>query len=44
MARRKQPFIADALLDQLLAGADAMTAFDKDGLRELKKEELRQAA
>lgn len=38
MARRKQPVIADALLDQLLAGADARTAFDKDGLLdELKK-------
>jgi putative transposase len=38
MARRKPPVIADALLDQLLAGADAKTAFDKDGLLdELKK-------
>jgi putative transposase len=38
MARRKQPVIPDALLDQLLAGADAKTAFDKDGLLdELKK-------
>lgn len=38
MARRKQPVIADALLDQLLAGADARAAFDKDGLLdELKK-------
>lgn len=38
MARRKQPIIPDALLDQLLAGADAKTAFDKDGLLdELKK-------
>ena len=38
MARRKQPAIPDALLDQLLAGADAKTAFDKDGLLdELKK-------
>ena len=38
MARRKQPVIADALLDQLLSGADAKTAFDKDGLLdELKK-------
>ena len=32
------PVIPDALLDQLLAGADAKTAFDKDGLvDELKK-------
>jgi putative transposase len=38
MARRKQPVIADAVLDQLLAGADAKTAFEKDGLLdELKK-------
>ena len=38
MARRKQPAISDALLDQLLGGADAQTAFDKDGLLdELKK-------
>ena len=38
MARRKQPVIPDALVDQLLAGADAKTAFDKDGLLdELKK-------
>ena len=31
MARRKQPTIPDQVLDQLLAGADAKTAFDKDG-------------
>jgi hypothetical protein len=38
MARRKQPVIPHAVLDQLLAGADAKTAFDKDGLLdELKK-------
>jgi putative transposase len=38
MARRKPPVIPDALLDQLLGGADAKTAFDKDGLLdELKK-------
>jgi putative transposase len=38
MARRKQPAIPDALLDQLLAGADPKTAFAKDGLLdELKK-------
>jgi putative transposase len=38
MARRKAPVIPDALVDQLLAGADAKTAFDKDGLLdELKK-------
>ena len=32
MARRKTPRIPDALLDQLLAGADPKTAFDADGL------------
>jgi len=38
MARRKQPVIPDAVLDQLLAGADAKTAFEEDGLLdELKK-------
>ncbi len=38
MARRKQPTIPDALLDQLLAGADAKSAFDPNGLLdELKK-------
>jgi putative transposase len=31
MARRKLPVIADQLLDQLLAGADAKTAFEKGG-------------
>ena len=34
----KQPVIPDALLTNCLAGADAKTAFDKDGLLdELKK-------
>ena len=38
MARRKQPVVPDQLLDQLLAGADAKAAFEKDGLLdELKK-------
>ncbi len=38
MARRKSPRIHDALLDQLLAGADPKTAFDANGLiDELKK-------
>ena len=38
MARRKQPIIPDQVLDQLLAGADAKAAFEKDGLLdELKK-------
>ena len=38
MARRKEPRIPDAILDQLLAGAEAKTAFDQGGLLdELKK-------
>jgi putative transposase len=38
MPRRKEPKIPDAILDQLLAGADARTAFDPNGLLdELKK-------
>jgi putative transposase len=38
MARRKKPKIPDAILDQLLAGADPKTAFDPNGLLdELKK-------
>lgn len=38
MARRKAPRIPDAILDQLLAGADPKTAFAADGLLdELKK-------
>ena len=38
MPRRKQPTIPDAVLDQLLAGADPKTAFEPAGLLdELKK-------
>src|ERR671912_1590537 len=38
MARRKEPRIPDHLLDRLLAGAEAKSAFAKDGLLdELKK-------
>ena len=38
MPRRKPPLIPDAILDQLLAGADAKTAFDPNGLLDdLKK-------
>jgi putative transposase len=38
MACRKPAVIADQLPDRLLAGADAKTAFEKDGLLdELKK-------
>ena len=38
MVRRGEPSISDALLDQLLAGADPKTAFDPKGLPDgLKK-------
>lgn len=38
MPRRKEPRIPDAVLDQLLAGADPKTVFDPNGLlEELKK-------
>jgi putative transposase len=38
MPRRKEPKISDAILDQLLAGADPKSAFDPNGLLdELKK-------
>lgn len=38
MARRKEPRIPDAILDQLLAGSDARSAFEQGGLLdELKK-------
>ena len=38
MARRKEPRIPDAVLDQLLAGADPKTVFDPNGLLDdLKK-------
>ena len=36
MARRKEPRIPDHLLDQLLAGAVAKSAFAKDGLLDEK--------
>ena len=32
MARRKAPIIPDAIVDQLLAGADPKTIFDPNGL------------
>jgi putative transposase len=44
MPRRKEPKIPDAILDQLLAGADPKTAFDPNGLLdELKKALAEQA-
>lgn len=40
MARRKEPIIPDSILDQLLAGADAKTAFDQNGLIDQLKKAL----
>lgn len=38
MARRKEPIIPDSILDQLLVGSDAKTAFESNGLlHQLKK-------
>ncbi|MDR3438631.1 IS256 family transposase [Telmatospirillum sp.] len=44
MARRKEPVISDAILDQLLAGADAKTAFDSNGLIDQLKKALAERA
>lgn len=44
MARRKAPHIPDALLDQLLAGADPKTAFDTGGLLDDLKKALAERA
>lgn len=44
MPRRKLPVIADAVLDQLLAGADARTAFEADGLLDQLKKALAERA
>ncbi len=44
MARRKPPVIADALLDQLLAGADPKSAFDPNGLLDGLKKALSERA
>jgi hypothetical protein len=44
MARRKQPVIPDAVLDQLLAGADPKTAFAEDGLLDRLKKALAERA
>ena len=38
--RRKQPVISDALLDQLLDGADAKSAFDPNGVPDTLKKAL----
>ena len=44
MPRRKKPAVPDALLDQLLAGADARTAFDQGGLPDSLKKALSERA
>jgi putative transposase len=44
MARRKEPIIPDAILDQLLGGADAKTAFDGGGLIDQLKKALAERA
>src|SRR5215213_3175925 len=44
MARRKAPRISDALLDQLLAGADPKSAFGADGLLDDLKKALAERA
>lgn len=44
MARRKEPHIPDAILDQLLSGMDAKTAFDQGGLLDALKKALAERA
>jgi putative transposase len=44
MARRKEPRIRDAVLDELLAGADPKTAFDAGGLLDSLKQALSERA
>jgi putative transposase len=44
MARRKEPVIADAILDQLLGGTDARSAFDSNGLIDQLKKALAERA
>lgn len=44
MARRKAPIIADAILDQLLAGQEAKDAFGRDGLLDALKKALAERA
>jgi putative transposase len=40
MPRRQEPHIPDAILDQLLAGADRKTAFDPNRLTDSVKKAL----
>src|SRR5688500_18168074 len=44
MPRRKEPHIPDAILDQLLAGADPKTALDPNGLLDGLKKALAERA
>jgi putative transposase len=44
MPRRKEPCIPDVLLDQLLGGADAKSAFDRNGLLDALKKALAERA
>ena len=44
MARRKEPQIPDAVLDQLLSGTAASTAFDRGGLLDQLKKALAERA
>ena len=44
MARRKEPVIPDSILDQLLAGSDAKTAFESNGLLDQLKKALAERA
>jgi putative transposase len=44
MSRRKAPAIPDEMLDQLLSGAEASTAFDRGGLLDRLKKALAERA
>ena len=44
MARRKEPQIPDAIMDQLLSGTEASTAFDRGGLLDQLKKALAERA
>ena len=44
MARRKDPVVPDAILDHLLAGADAKTALNHNGLLDQLKKALTERA
>jgi putative transposase len=44
MARRKEPIIPNSILDQLLAGSDAKTAFESNGLLDQLKKALAERA